>query len=62
MKCIWYNRFLDSYGIEAVVFDDTISQVAPHYLWHQGGSRLMVRDTDVEAARTIVQNYQQAQQ
>ncbi|MCA9401012.1 MAG: DUF2007 domain-containing protein [Candidatus Omnitrophica bacterium] len=51
------KSLLESEGIPAEVFDDTIGQIAPHYLFYQGGPRLMVRDVDQEHAQKIINQY-----
>ena len=51
------KSLLENDGIEAVIFDEATASLAPHYLFHQGGSRLMVRSTDATQAHEIIQNY-----
>ena len=56
------RSLLESYGIESVVFGDTITAIAPHYTFGQGGSRLMVREEDREEAVRIVKEYESGNQ
>lgn len=52
------KSLLESYGIEAVVFNDTLAAIAPHFVFGQGGARLMVRDEDRDEAIKVVKKYE----
>ncbi|MGE0268629.1 MAG: DUF2007 domain-containing protein [Candidatus Omnitrophota bacterium] len=54
------KSILESCEIESVVFDESLAAFAPHYLFHQGGARLMVREEDVQEAAAVVRDYEQA--
>lgn len=53
------KSLMESYGVEAVVFDDTLAAIAPHYVFGQGGARLMVRAADRAEALRIVRLYEE---
>ncbi|MCA9393946.1 MAG: DUF2007 domain-containing protein [Candidatus Omnitrophica bacterium] len=53
------QSLLESYGIKAVVFNDTLAAIAPHHVFGQGGARLMVRDDDRTEALKIVRQYEE---
>lgn len=52
------KSLLESYGIEGVVFGDTLAAIAPHFVFGQGGPRLMVREDDCEEAIQVVKKYE----
>ncbi len=52
------KSLLESSGIKTVVLDETIGQIAPHYLFGQGGVRLAVAEADTGEAREIIKNYE----
>ena len=51
------KSLLESYDIKAEVFDETIAQIAPHYLFGQGGPRVYVLEEDFEKASEIIRDY-----
>ncbi len=52
------KSLLESYGVESAVFDDTLAAIAPHFVFGQGGARLMVREDDRAAALKVVKQYE----
>lgn len=54
------KSLLELCEIEAVVFDESLAAIAPHYLFHQGGARLMVREENLQEAAAVVREYKQA--
>ena len=52
------KSILDSEGIECVILDETIGQLAPQFLFGQGGVRLAVREEDCKAAHEIIDDYE----
>lgn len=53
------KSLLEASGIEAVIFDEAIGSIAPHYLFGQGGARVMVREQDQKIAGEIVKDYEE---
>ena len=56
----YIKSVLEANGVEAVIFDEATASIAPHYLFHQGGARVMVRSEDQNQAREIVEDYEQS--
>lgn len=54
----YVRSFLESNGIEAVVFDEATAAIAPHYLFPQGGAKVMVREEDAAQARALIRDYE----
>ncbi|MEL7343100.1 MAG: DUF2007 domain-containing protein, partial [Bacteroidota bacterium] len=45
---------LENHGIACHLFDQSLTQIAPHYTSGQGGIRLMVDPVDYDAARVVL--------
>lgn len=59
MNEVYYMKsVLESYEIEAVIFDEATASFAPHYLFGQNGMRLMVREEDLPRAAEVVNDYE----
>lgn len=50
------RSLLANEGIESVLFENMITQVAPHHTGGQGGVRLMVNPADHTEAKSIVEH------
>ncbi|MFK7851419.1 MAG: DUF2007 domain-containing protein [Akkermansiaceae bacterium] len=57
-----FRSFLDANGIEAFVFDEYVPQLFWHYTQAIGGVRVAVADQDLEPARALYTEYQEALQ
>ena len=53
------QSILDSEQIPSLILDETIGQLAPHYLFGQGGVRLAVYEDSLEAAKKVISDYEQ---
>lgn len=54
----YIRTYLEANGIDAVIFDEATAAIAPHLLFYQGGSRVMVRDSDFSKANEIIKDYE----
>ncbi len=53
----YLKSLLESCGIQAAIWDETIGQLAPHYLFGQGGPRLVVPEEQAKEAEKIIKEY-----
>ncbi|MEL7534642.1 MAG: DUF2007 domain-containing protein [Bacteroidota bacterium] len=55
IKASMLRSVLENEGIESVLFEGMISQLAPHHTAGQGGMRLMVKAADYFMAKPLVE-------
>lgn len=51
------KSLLEETGIQAEIFDENISRIAPHYSLIVGGPRVVVQEKDAALAKELIQDY-----